>query len=596
MTITERIIALHKLLKKHKIDAYIIPSTDAHQSEYVPELWQRRVWISGFTGSAGDVAVTAKKAGLWTDSRYFLQAEKQLAGSGIDLYKAGLPETVSLIDFLKNELEAGQTLGIDPRLHGHNDVVKLQSELATRKIKVKYIDENLVDEIWKDQPEMPREPIIIHNVKYAGESVESKLKRIRGKMKAEQSAVHVITMLDALAWTFNIRGRDMKFNPVVIGYAIITEDKTELFIAPRKKDRDLKKHLKGLAKIYDYKDFRKRLLRNCAKKSKVWLDGGTISQWVVSLLEKRCQLFYKDSPVTMFKALKNEAEIAGAKACHVRDGAAMLKFLHWLEKAVPQGGVTEISALKKAEEFRAGQDLFMGASFETISSYQANGAIIHRSPTPEDNAALKPEGIFLFDSGGQYADGTTDITRTIALAEPTAEQKDRFTRVLKGHIAVATCSFPRGTQGFQLDSFARKALWDIGQNYGHGTGHGIGSFLGVHEGPQAISYYRGFGYALELGMILSNEPGFYKAGEYGLRIENIICIIKDEKKSSKDFEFYTFETISFCPIDLKFVEKSLLSREEINWLNDYHKKVFETLSPLLKADERDWLKKATQEI
>jgi len=594
--IKQRIQKLRELMQKQRIDAYVIPSTDPHGSEYVPALWQRRAWISGFDGSAGDVIVTMEKAGLWTDSRYFLQAEQQLAGTGIDLFKIGLPETPDMLTFLKQELQPGQVVGIDPRVMSFEQVGQWQKELALKKIKMKFLEENLIDLLWEDQPEMPLDPIIVWEDKYAGESVESKLQRIRQKMNETGCQTHVLTTLDAIAWTFNIRSRDVDFNPVVIAYAIITQEEAELFVHKKKVTRKVKKHLKGLAKIRHYDDFKKRLLKLAKRKTRVWLDGATVNYWVGMLLQKRCELFLSPSPVTAFKAIKNETELAGMRACHIRDGMAMVKFLKWLEEAVPKGGVTEMNAAEKLENFRAEQSLYQGPSFETISAYNEHGAIVHYTSSPETDVELKTEGIYLIDSGGQYLDGTTDITRTVALGEPDEEQKDRFTRILKGHIDLALTSFPVGTQGIQLDTLARKPLWEIGQNYGHGTGHGVGAFLSVHEGPQGISYYRGIGVALEPGMVCSNEPGFYKAGEYGMRVENLVVVTKDEEKSNDDWQFLKFETITYCPIDLNLVDTQLLSKEEIDYLNAYHKKVYEVLAPYLKKEERNWLAQKTQPI
>ena len=595
--IKERINQLRDLMRKNKIQAYLIPSTDPHQSEYVPDLWKRRQWISGFDGSAGDVVVTLERAGLWTDSRYFLQAEEQLKGTGIELFKIGVPGTPSITEFLKAQLTAGDSVGYDPRLQTVNDLAKLEEELTPAKIRLLPLEENLIDRLWEDQPSLPDRPVFIWEEKYAGESAESKLNRIRQAMEKNGAQVHVLTMLDAIAWTFNIRSSDVAYNPVAIAYALITPDRAELFTYSKKINRKVKKALKGLVKIYDYDDFRKRLLKAVNKKTTVWLDGGTVSVWVVNLVKKKkAQILFKDSPVTMFKAIKNETELAGFKACHIRDGVAMVKFLHWLEKAVPQGGVTEMSAAEKLEAFRAEQELYQGPSFETISAFNEHGAIVHYTSGPESDVELKAPGIFLIDSGGQYLDGTTDITRTVAFGEPTDEQKDRFTRVLKGHIDLALASFPRGTQGIQLDTIARKPLWDIGLNYGHGTGHGVGAFLSVHEGPQGISYYRGLGVPLEVGMICSNEPGFYKTGEYGIRVETLIQVVKDEQKSSQEFEFYKFETATLCPIDTSLVDKSLLTEQEIQYLNDYHQKTFDTLAPFLSGEELEWLKEATRPI
>ncbi|NOX87967.1 MAG: aminopeptidase P family protein [Calditrichaeota bacterium] len=594
--IKERIQKLRALMKKHKIQAYVIPSTDPHSSEYLPSVWQRRAWISGFDGSAGDVIVTPDKAGLWTDSRYFLQAEEQLKDTGIDLYKVGTPDTPDMLSFLKQELKSGDSVGIDPKVISYRQAEQWQKELHPHKITLKFIEENLVDELWDDQPEPPLDPVVVWDDKYAGESVESKLDRIRQKMAAEGCEAHVLTTLDSIAWTFNIRSRDVEYNPVVISYAVITEEEAELFLHKKKVNRALKKHLKDLAKIRDYDDFKKRLPKLVKKKSRVWLDGDSVNYWVVMLLRKRCELFFKSSPVTHFKAVKNQTELAGFKACHIRDGIAMVRFLKWLEEAVPQGGVTEMSAADQLEKFRAEQSLYQGPSFETISAFNEHGAIVHYTSSPETDVELKSPGIYLIDSGGHYLDGTTDITRTIAIGQPTDEQKDRFTRILKGHIDLAITSFPAGTQGIQLDTLARKHLWEIGLNYGHGTGHGVGAFLSVHEGPQGISYYRGIGVPLEIGMVCSNEPGFYKANEYGMRMENLIVVAKDEEKSGEEWQFLKFENLTLCPVDANLIEKNLLSDEEIEYLNNYHKLVYDTLSPFLSKEEREWLKNKTQPI
>ena len=594
--IAERLQKLRNLMRKEKIQAYVIPSTDAHASEYVPAVWQRRAWISGFDGSAGDVIVTLDKAGLWTDSRYFLQAEAQLKGTGIDLYKIGVPGMPDMLQFLKQELKAGEAVGIDPKVISYRQAARWLKELGSSGIKIKFIEENLIDAIWDDQPEMPLEPIMVWEEKYAGESVQSKLERIRQKMAEEGVQTHVLTMLDAIAWTFNIRSKDVDYNPVAIAYAIITQDEAELFVHKKKVTRKVKKHLKGLVKIRAYEDFRKRLPKLAKKKTRVWLEDESVNYWVVMLLQKRCDLFFKRSMVTEFKAIKNATELGGFQACHIRDGVAMVKFLKWLEESVPQGGVTEMSAAAKLEALRAEQKLFQGLSFETISSYNEHGAIVHYTSSPETDVELKAPGIYLIDSGGHYLDGTTDITRTIALGQPTEEQKDRFTRVLKGHIDLAMASFPVGTQGIQLDTIARKPLWDIGLNYGHGTGHGVGTFLNVHEGPQGISYYRGLGVALQPGMVCSNEPGYYKAGAYGMRVENLIVVTKDEEKSNDEWQFLKFYDLTLCPIDVTLIEKSMLTPQEVAYLNAYHQKVYDTLAPFLKKEEKNWLREKTRPV
>ncbi len=589
--IKKRIEALRKLMRKNNVNAYLIPSTDPHQSEYVPDLWQRRIWISGFDGSAGDVVVTLDKAGLWTDSRYFLQAAAQLKDTGIDLYKLGLPETPSIASFMKSQLKSGDKAAIDPRVISVTEAQSLQTRLQASGVDLEFLSANLVDTIWQDQPSMPLGPIEVHDIQYAGESIHSKLSRIREKMKEINTDVHILSTLDAIAWTFNIRSNDIEYNPLVISYAIISADSAKLFVKKEKVTEALKNHFGSTVEIFDYDEFSAQI-GEIEKKEIVWLDKSTINQWVVDLLKGTNKIIFKECPVTLFKARKNKTELEGFKNCHIRDGAAMVNFFSWLEYAVPAGGVTELSAAAKLESFRREISLFKGLSFETISAYGEHGAIVHYSSTKESDVELKPQGIFLLDSGGQYLDGTTDITRTVALGEPTSEQKDRFTRVLKGHIDLALAKFPAGTQGMQLDTIARKSLWDIEENYGHGTGHGVGSYLGVHEGPQAISYYRGLGVSLEPGMIISNEPGFYKEGEYGIRIETLIQVVECEDNNS----FYRFKTATLCPIDLKLIDKSLLTSDEIDYLNKYHKRVRETLLPLLEEKEKEWLIEKTKTV
>lgn len=594
--IKKRIKNLRKLMKENNIQAYIIPSTDPHQSEYIPRMWKRREWLSGFTGSAGDLAVTTDKAGLWTDSRYFLQAEQQLKGTGIKLFKMRLPETPDIFSWIKQELNENDTVGIDPELLSYNTALALKSLLKNKGIEVKSIENNLVDLIWEDQPEFPMDKIKVHDLKYTGESVKSKINRIRQKMNELEVDTHVITMLDAIAWTFNIRCNDVDFNPVTISYAIVNKNKTKLFVKLDKVTKKVKDHLNKIVEIYDYKELKKHLAFLKKEKNKVLLDSETISQSIVDCLKQGCELIYGESPITFIKAIKNKTELNGFKKSHIRDGVAMVKFLFWLEQSVPCGGVTEISASDKLESFRKKQALFEGLSFTTIAAYKDHAAIIHYEPCSETDVELKPDGLFLLDSGAQYKDGTTDITRTIAIGKPTDEEKDRFTRVLKGHIDLALTSFPRGTVGKQLDTIARKPLWDIRLNYGHGTGHGVGSFLSVHEAPPAISFYRCRGIPLEIGMVSSNEPGYYKAEKFGIRIENMIFVIKDNKHSPDKLEFYKFENLTLCPIDLKLIELELLTKIEIDYLNNYHKKVFKTISPYLNPEEKKWLKNSTKPI
>ncbi|NOG47601.1 MAG: aminopeptidase P family protein [Calditrichaeota bacterium] len=594
--VKDRISALRDLMKRENIKAYIIPSIDAHQSEYVPDLWQRRPWISGFTGSAGDVAITLDKGGLWTDGRYYAQATEQLAGSGIDLFKASEKDTPTIPAFLGTELNAGDKVGIDPKTFSFDQMQSLKKDIDQAGMDIDFTENNFVDRVWENQPGLPDRPIKVHTLKFAGESVESKLGRIRNEMKKNGSKAHVITMLDAIAWTFNLRGKDVDFNPVFIAYAIITEDSAKLFTKLSRVPDEVHQFIGSQVEILDYPEFDNHLLQLAESAEKVWIDGATTNYWIVSTLAKKCALVNSMSPVIKFKAIKNDAELDGYRACHVRDGVAMVNFLHWLEGAVPTGGVTEMSAAKKLEGFRKEQDMFQGPSFGTISSYKIHGAIIHYSVTEESDIPLNPTGVYLIDSGGQYLDGTTDITRTVTLGDVTESEKENFTRVLMGHINLNLTAFPKGTTGPALDTITRLALWEAGLNFNHGTGHGVGSYLGVHEGPQSINPTRGFTVPLEIGMICSNEPGYYKAGEYGMRIENLINVIRDDEKSNSDFEFYTFDNATLCPIDTRLVEKSLMTEKQINWLNQYHAEVWQKLSPFVEGDVKSWLQKATEEI
>ena len=585
--------SLRELMKKHEIQAYLIPSSDPHQNEYVPKFWQRRKFISGFTGSAGDVVVTTTEAGLWTDSRYFLQAEKQLDSSIFKLFKMGLPDVLDFRAWLSKKLKPGEALGVDPKVISHKEFVNLKEELGKKGISLKCIKENLVDSVWEQRPEPPKGEIEVHEEQYAGESVTSKLNRVRKKMAEEGADAHIVSMLDSIAWLFNIRGSDVEYNPVAISYAIVTKKEATFFIDLDKLTKRAIVSLKESIEIRPYIEFESELNSLRENKSTVWIDETTISQWIVEVLENGAKLILKPSPVTLFKAIKNKIEIQGIKNAHLRDGVAMVKFFYWLDQALKKTEVTELSAAKKAEEFRSEGELFKGLSFESISSYGKHGAIIHYAVSPETDIPLKQEGIYLIDSGGQYYDGTTDITRTITLGNPTEKQKDHFTRVLKGLIDLSLTSFPQGTVGKQLDTIAREALWKIGLNYMHGTGHGVGSFLNVHEGPQAISYYRCIGIGLEPGMITTIEPGYYKENEHGMRVENIVVVVNDEERSSEDFTFYKFETLTLCPIDLRLANKEIMTEEEIKWLNDYHQKVYDKLSPLLDKPELDWLKEVT---
>jgi len=592
MQVSERVAALRNLMEREGVKAYLVPSTDAHHSEYLPECWKRREWISGFTGSAGDVLITMDKGGLWTDGRYFLQAEEQLKGSGIELFKMGMPDVPKLEDWIARELKEGEKLGIDPRLISVDSATKLSRTLKERGVLLEYIERNLVDELWKDQPAPSKAPVIVMSDEYTGETVKEKLGRVREKMEDKLCNAHVIGSLDSIAWVFNMRGTDIDFNPLVISYAAITKEGAHLFIDGVKVTEELKGSLDGLVEFHPYEEVQSYLK---GLEGKVWLDPKTVNKWIALNLQKDVKTHMERSPIQDIKSVKNATELQGFRDCLVVDGVAMVKYLKWLKEEVPKGGVWEISAADKLEEYRKQGDKFVGLSFTTISGYAGHGAIIHYDPTPETDVEIKPEGIYLVDSGGQYLNGTTDITRTIAMGEPGGEEKEMFTRVLQGHIQIAMLRFPVGFSGKQLDAFARKALWDIGKNYNHGTGHGIGHYLNVHEGPMGITP-RDIGVPLKAGNVLSNEPGYYRAGEYGIRTENLIVVEEDTELSSEEFKFLKFETLTMCPVDLNLVEPSLMTEKEKEWLNDYHRTVQDKLSPHLSDEEKEWLKNETRPI
>lgn len=592
----ERLQALRGLMKKYSLDAYLVPSTDPHQNEYIPEFWQRRKYISGFRGSAGDVVITHSKAGLWTDSRYFLQAEQELDCDIIQLFKMGMPGVPSIKEWIAEELRKQEVLGVDPQVLSHRSFDDFHSYLKTRGIRVKCVPKNLVDAVWMDRPCPSKEIIQVHPQRYAGESVKKKLGRVRKKMTEQSTDLLVVVALDEIAWLFNIRGRDIKYNPVVIAYALITQDRAMLFADLDKLTRKIQHVLKNTVEIYAYTRFYPELRKLARINKQVWVDESRVNQRIVNILKKHARLHFLPSPVSLLKAVKNKTEIEGFRSAHVRDGAAMVKFLSWLGQSLQGNRITELGAAANLAEFRARNKLFQGLSFETISAYRAHSAIVHYGATPETDIPLQKKDIYLVDSGAQYSDATTDITRTICLGHPLAKHKEFFTRVLKGLISLSMTSFPQGTAGRQLDTIARLPLWKNGQNYGHGTGHGIGTYLNVHEGPHAISSQRCIGVALEPGMITTIEPGVYLEDQFGIRLENAVLVKEDKKNSSEYSTFYTFETLTLCPLDLKLVKEDLLKEEETDWLNAYHKKVNKMLSPLLNKKEKEWLDKATRLI
>lgn len=590
-TIQERIRALRAWMKQAGVEAFVIPSTDPHLSEYVAPHWQSREWISGFTGSAGTVVVTREKAGLWTDSRYFLQAASQLEGTGIDLYKEMLPETPSIPTFLCTELQEGQTVGIDGTVFSTEAARSLKEELAAARIAVKSLPDPM-DDIWTDRPPLPQAPAFIHELKYAGRTCAQKLEAVRAEMRRAGAQCLLLSALDEIAWTLNLRGSDVHCNPVVVSYLLIGEQEACYFIEPQKLTSSVRAYLEenGVACL-PYADILAHLQELPA--GSLMLEPGKTNYAVRSAIPQQCRVIEAASPVALLKAVRNEQEIAGLRQAMQRDGVALVKFLKWLEEAVPQDHETEISIDRKLHELRAAQPLYMGESFDTIAGYGAHAAIVHYEATPETDIPLEPRGFLLLDSGAQYLDGTTDITRTIALGPLTDEEKTDYTLILKGHIDLAMAVFPEGTRGAQLDVLARMPIWQHHMNFLHGTGHGVGHFLNVHEGPQSIRMNEN-PVTLHVGMLTSNEPGVYKAGSHGIRTENLVLTVPAGEGLFG--RYLKFETVTLCPICTRGIVRELLTPAEIDWLNQYHRRVYEQLSPSLDEDERLWLEKACKSI
>ena len=592
--IPERIAALREAMKQHKIDAYIIPTSDPHMSEYPADCWKYREWISGFTGSAGTVIITADKAGLWTDSRYFLQASTQLEGTGIELFKMMLPETPTIPEFLTHELKEGQTVGLNGEIYSLADARSLEKALAEKEIKLN-TNASLIDPIWKERPAIPEAPMFEMPIELSGKSTEDKLLDINKMLHKAGADCTILSALDEVAWTFNIRGTDVAYNPVVISYAFVSEKESVLFVNPKKIPAEIAEHLKkeGVT-LADY-GMLATFLSRLPERTRVFIDSKRTNVAIYNALPKSSILIEGISPANHLKSIKNETEIKGFRNAVLKDGIAMTKFYFWLEKMLKAGEkVTELSAAAKLTALRSEQPQYVMDSFASISSYGPHGAVVHYSPTPETDTELKTDSLYLLDSGAQYLDGTTDITRTIALCdEPSEQMKKDFTRALKGPIGIAKCKFPAGIRGCLIDAFARKALWDAGINYLHGTCHGIGHCLNVHEGPQSIRMEEN-PVILEPGMVMSDEPAMYRPGEYGIRTENMILIRED---SETEFgKFLGFETLTLCYIDTKLVIPSMLSVREHAWLNKYHQMVYDLVSPHLTEEEKAWLKEKTAEI
>ncbi len=591
MLIKNRLQQLRTAMADKAIDAYIIPGTDPHASEYFADYWKERDWISGFDGSAGTAVIATEKAGMWVDSRYFLQADMQLKDTGFDTMKMGLPETLDIIPWLIQELKSGNRVGVNPLLFSVQAFDNLKTKLNAHGIELISID--LVQNIWQDRPAMPSNPLFVFDVALAGVESRDKIDIIRQKMKESLADVFIISTLDEIAWLFNIRGSDVDFNPVVTAYAVINQQEAILYIDSKKLNDVSIQYLENQNIIYKEYDALEADLRQLSTDARVMIDANKLNQAVYEAIPAVKSIIKQNSPISLLKSIKNETELSGIRNAMLKDGVALTRFFMWLEENIASGELTEMSISDKLYDFRAEQDLFFGESFSTIAGYGPHGAIVHYRADEQSSSTILPEGLLLLDSGAQFRDGTTDITRTISLGNPTQQQKTDYTLVLKGHIDLATAKFPAGTRGSQLDILARKAMWDRGLNYGHGTGHGVGHFLNVHEGPQNIRMDEN-PTILQPGMFTSNEPGLYRANEYGIRTENLILVVEAEKTAFG--QFYQFETLTLFPIDTTLINKEMLTKEEIDWLNTYHQEVYDKLSPRLNDVEKTWLKAKTQAL
>ena len=595
-TYADRLKALREQLKAEKLDGFVVPLTDEYMSEYVGSYAQRLAWLTGFQGSAGSAVVLPEEAAIFVDGRYTLQVRSQV--SPTEWSYQSVPET-STNEWLKEHAPEGARIGYDPWLHTRDWVGKAKEALASRGAELVPVGRNPIDEIWKDRPEASKARLIVQPDEYAGKSAAEKRTEIGDWLQKQHADAAVLSALDSIAWAFNIRGADVTHTPVALAYALVHADGTsDLFVASEKIGPEVRQHLGNGVRLYERAEFETALAE--LKDKTVVVDPERAVAAIFEALEKAgAKVVPMRDPTILPKAIKNPAEISGQKAAQERDGAVISKFLHWIEEEAPKGDIDELKASDHLEALRRENPELRDLSFDSISGAGPNGAIVHYKSSEKTNRKLETGQLYLIDSGGQYVDGTTDITRTVAIGEPTAEMRDRFTRVLKGHIAIATAVFPKGTRGSQLDSFARRPLWEAGLDYAHGTGHGVGSFLAVHEGPQRISpvgsAQSGGDEPLQAGMIISNEPGYYKTGEYGIRIENLVLVVPREIEGAEK-EMLGFETLTFAPIDRRLIDADMLDPEELVWLNCYHAHVLAKIGPKLKGADLEWLQRACAPI
>ncbi len=593
--INQRLEKLREVMRREHLSAFIFPSTDAHQSEYVADHWQGRAWISGFNGSAGTAVVTMRSAALWTDSRYFIAAEEQLRGTEFQLMKLKVEGTPTISDWIASELSQNEDecreVGLDGMVNSYNDTMALISDLRKAGGITVRTNFDPLEQIWMNRPAIPENPVEIQSLNFAGETVDDKIQRIRKALREHHADGILVSALDDIAWTLNLRGTDVHCNPVFVSYLLISSDQVSLFVNPKKISSEVKAYLDehGIS-LFDYNQVEEGL--ESYADYNILLDGDETSFCLWKSV--KCQeIIAAKSPIPVMKAVKNATEIEGYHRAMLRDGVAMVKFLKWLKPAVEAGGQTEMSIDKKLTSLRAEQNLFRDISFDTIAGYQAHGAIVHYEATPETDASLLPEGLILIDSGAQYQDGTTDITRTIALGPVTEEMKHVYTLVLKGHIQLELAKFPDGASGTQIDALSRECMWREGYNFLHGTGHGVGSYLNVHEGPHQIRM-EWKPTPLRAGMTVTDEPGLYLKGKFGVRIENTL-LIKDFVETAFG-KFLQMESLTLCPIDTAPIDVDMLLLEEVEWLNAYHREVFEKLSPYLEDEEVGWLAEATKPL
>lgn len=594
--IQERLAKLRELMKERGMDAYLVPTADFHESEYVGDYFKCRSFLTGFTGSAGTLAVTMDEAALWVDGRYFVQAGQQLKGSTVTMMKMGEEGVPELEDYLADHVPEGGCLGFDGRVVNSFTGKKLEKRLAKKRAVIRY-EEDLVDLVWKDRPALSSKPVWILEEKYAGKKAEEKLGDLRRAMEKEGATVHLLTTLDDIVWLFNIRGDDIPCNPVVLSYAAITLDDAYLFLAPKSVNQEVREYLTGLGvKIRPYQEFYPYV--KCLRDEQVLLEKERVNYAIIRSIDSSNQVISRQNPTVMAKAVKNPVEIENMKKAHMKDGVVMARFMYWLKKNIGKIPMDELSVQDKLDKMRLETEGNLGLSFDTISAYGPHGAMCHYSATEESNIPLEVKGFYLVDSGGQYYEGTTDITRTIAVGPLTKEEKEHYTLVLISMLRLGAVKFPYGSRGLTLDYAARQVFWDRGLNFNHGTGHGVGYLLNVHERPVGIRWKmvpeRMDSCVLEAGMVTSDEPGIYIEGSHGIRTENLMLCVEDEKNEYG--QFLRFEYLTYAPIDVDGIEKSLMTDRDMELFNAYHKQVYEKLSPYLEGEEKAWLKEVTKEI